>query len=88
MTRIGIRELKNQASRIIREVREERTEYVVTHQGHPVAVLFPYTEQEAQKERRLAQETSLQAMRDSARQVARAWISSKSGVEILDEQRR
>ena len=34
---VGIRELKNEASEIIRAVREERAEYVVTYRGQPAA---------------------------------------------------
>lgn len=88
MTRIGIRELKSQASKIVREVREEQAEYVITHQGSPVAVLHPYSERDAEKERRDELEASLELMRQSAREVAKAWRSSKSAVELLDEQRR
>ena len=32
-TTIGVRELKNKASRIVRSVREEMTEYIITVQG-------------------------------------------------------
>lgn len=39
LKRIGIRELKNEASRIVNEVREEEAEYLVTNRGEPVAVL-------------------------------------------------
>ena len=88
MTRIGIRELKNQASRIVREVREERAEYVITHQGRPAAVLHPYTDEDAERERHHEMESSLAAMQRAAREVAESWVSAKSGVEILDEQRR
>jgi prevent-host-death family protein len=38
---IGIRELKNQASSIVRQVREESAEYIITHHGRPVAILRP-----------------------------------------------
>ncbi|HRQ41094.1 MAG TPA: type II toxin-antitoxin system prevent-host-death family antitoxin [Chloroflexota bacterium] len=40
-TEIGIRELKNQASKIVRAVREEAAEYIITVNGEPVAVLRP-----------------------------------------------
>ena len=54
MPQVGIRELKNDASEIIRAVREERAEYVVTLRGRPVAVILPVAEgwQEAETERR------------------------------------
>jgi prevent-host-death family protein len=44
MLEIGIRELKNQASEIVRAVRERRAEYVITHRGKPVAMIVPFAE--------------------------------------------
>ena len=43
MTEIGVRELKNQATEILREVREHQAEYIVTYHGKPVAMLVPFT---------------------------------------------
>jgi prevent-host-death family protein len=80
-------QLKNQTSKIVREVREEESEYVVTHQGQPVAVLSPYTEVVAEKEKQLEREATLRAMKELANYVARSWTSPKSAVELLTEQR-
>ena len=44
MPEIGIRELKSQASEIVRAVREERAEYIITHRGKPVAMIVPFQE--------------------------------------------
>jgi len=41
MPRVGVRELKNRASEILRAVREEGAEYIITYQGRPSAVLLP-----------------------------------------------
>jgi len=41
MPRVGVRDLKNRASEILRSVREEGAEYVITYQGRPTAVLLP-----------------------------------------------
>ena len=41
MPQVGIRELKNDTSEILRAVREEKAEYLVTHRGKPVAVILP-----------------------------------------------
>ena len=46
---IGVRELKNQTSRVLRAVREEMAEYVITLHGKPVAVLRPLTDEESQQ---------------------------------------
>ena len=44
MPEIGIRQLKNETSEIIRAVREEKAEYIITLRGQPVAVLRPLEE--------------------------------------------
>ena len=85
---VGIRELKNQASRIVRTVQEERTEYVITVRGDPVAVLRPFTEEDANRLRQAELDEALAEMKALAQQVAAAWKSPKSGIELVDEQRR
>jgi prevent-host-death family protein len=85
---IGVRELKNQTSRVIRAVREEMSEYVVTLRGEPVAVLRPLTEEETQRLRQVEIDTALAEMKALAQEVASAWTSEKSGVELIAEQRR
>lgn len=87
-TTIGVRELKNQASRVIRAVREEMAEYVVTLRGEPVAVLRPLTEEDAERLREAEVDELLAEMKDLAQDVASAWTSEKSGVELVTEQRR
>lgn len=42
MPEIGVRQLKNEASEIIRSVREQKTEYIITLRGEPVSVLIDY----------------------------------------------
>ena len=85
---IGVRELKNQTSRVLRTVREEMSEYVVTLRGEPVAVLRPLTEAETERLRQAEIDTELAELRALAREVAEAWTSEKSGVELVAEQRR
>jgi len=87
-TTIGVRELKNQASRIVRAVREEMAEYVITLQGKPVAVLRPFSDADAQKLRQAEIDEALAEMKTLAQQVGEAWKSPKSGVELVEEGRR
>jgi prevent-host-death family protein len=87
-TTIGVRELKNQASRIVRAVREEMAEYIITVQGEPVAVLRPFTAEDEQQLRQAELEETLAEMKQLAEQVAAAWTSPHSGVELIAEQRR
>lgn len=44
MPKVGVRELKNRTSEIVRAVRERGAQYIVTHQGRPVGVLLPVDE--------------------------------------------
>jgi len=62
-TTIGVRELKNQTSRVVRAVREEMAEYVITVRGEPVAVLRPLTDEEAQKLRQVDVDDALTEMK-------------------------
>ena len=87
-TTIGVRELKNHTSRVIRAVREEMSEYVVTLRGEPVAVLRPLTDEEVQRLRQVEIGAALAEMKALAQEVASAWTSDRSGVELVEEQRR
>lgn len=42
MAEIGIRELKQRVSQILREVREKGETYTITYQGKPCGLLIPY----------------------------------------------
>ena len=59
-SRVGVRDLKNRASAIVREVHEHKAE----------------------------REQDLAKLDDLAGCVARTWRSPRSGVELIDEQRR
>lgn len=85
---IGVRELKTQTSRVIRTVREELAEYVITVHGEPVAVLRPLTEEETQRLRQGTVDEMLAEMKSLAQEVAVSWTSDKNGVELIAEQRR
>jgi len=87
-TTIGIRELKNKASSVLRAVREDMVEYVVTLRGEPVAVLRPLTKSETRRLHQLRIEEALVEMKSLAEEVGDAWSSDKSGVELVSEQRR
>ncbi len=41
---IGIRESTHQTTEILRTVREQQTEYIITYRGQPVAMILPLTE--------------------------------------------
>jgi len=92
--RVGVRELKNQATEILRQVRENRAQYVVTYYGRPVAVLLPVDEEWLADEAQRAAEAAepgdeVAAELERLRQeIDRSWKSDKTGVELVSEQRR
>ena len=87
-TSIGVRELKNQASRILRQVRELGAEYIVTVDGTPVAVIRPYTEADSEKARQARIQKFLAEMEVLAREIGEEWQSNLSAAEAVAEQRR
>ncbi len=94
MHSIGIRDLKNQTTEVLRTVREEHAEYVVTHYGKPVAMIVPIDQYEQQvSKRKIAASTSLndrvEAEWDLLRaEIGRAWATDLTAAEAVAEQRR
>lgn len=94
MPTVGIRELKNNTSRIIRAVREGKAKYVVTHRGEAVAVILPVDEAaRAKLEARMLAEAREHAdywarLDALAAEIDAAWASEKTAVELVEEQRR
>lgn len=86
--KIGVRELKNQASQIVRSVREEMAEYVITLHGKPVAMLRPITNEDEQALRRLELAAFLAEADRLAQEISVDWQSEKTAVELIEEQRR
>jgi prevent-host-death family protein len=87
MPQVGIRKLKNDASEIIRAVREEQAEYIVTYHGQPVAVILPVVETPIAVAAGPTPElrAALAALRT---RIAAQWSSDKTAVELVEEQRR
>ena len=42
---IGVRELREHTAEVLRQVREQKAEYVIPYQGRPVAFLSPVDEE-------------------------------------------
>jgi prevent-host-death family protein len=77
MRKIGIRELKEQATAVVRRVREEGVEYVITLRGEPVAVILP-VEQGGGPD--AVQELDRAALRQRALAVAGQFRSGRSDI--------
>ena len=92
MSLIGVRELRQQTSEVIRRVRQDRAEYVVTYQGRPVAIILPLDAGRAEKE---MVQASKKAVLDGWEQYERlaeelrsAWPSDLSTQDVIDSIRR
>ncbi len=94
MPKVGVKELKDQATEILRNVREEQAHYIVTYHGRPVAVLLPIDEAWLQTEQDRAARSArpspellaeLEALRA---EIEASWRSDKTAVELIAEGRR
>jgi prevent-host-death family protein len=94
MPNVGVKELKDQATEILRNVREEQAQYIVTYHGRPVAVLLPIDEAWMQTEQDRAALSArpgpdllaeLEALRA---EIDASWSSEKTAVELIAEGRR
>ena len=85
MTEVGIRELKTQASDIIRRVRENNESYVVTYRGKPVAKLEPLADPE---EKRYRAREVLAEMDKIAEEVSKYWPEGLSAADAVAADRR
>jgi len=92
MPRVGIRELKARASEIVRAVREEKAQYVITYQGQPVGVLSPIDEQQldallVQAVCRPTDEELTAELDELSQRIARRWKGRNTAVQVLSEVR-
>ena len=89
---IGVRDLRENTAEVLRRVREERAEYVVTLHGRPTALLLPIDAD-------AAEEAMLRAGRGRvgdgwqryarlAEQLGAAWPSEVDTQTLLDKMRR
>ena len=88
---VGVRELKTHAARILRQVREAGTSYLLTHRGRAIGVILPVDGQDEAwptpeaVEARAAWEAFMQAGR---RLEGRFAAAATSGVRLLSDMRR
>ena len=83
MLTVGIRELKQHTSKLIRKVRQEGSQIQVTYRGEVVALLVPV--------KRAAPQESSQAWADIdqlAAEIGRRWPAGVSAQEAVSEGRR
>ena len=90
MKKAGVRQLKNEASEVIRSVREEQVEYVVTYRGEPVATIRPISDDRDGRDIVNARpDAEFWSQLDELRaEIEANWQSEKTAVELIEEQRR
>ncbi len=76
MKTIGVRQLKNEATQIVRSVKEQNALYVITVNGQPVATLRPYSDRDIAGMQRTQAASELQAIERLAEAVGEAWAEA------------
>lgn len=76
MKTIGVRQLKNEATQIVRTVKEQNALYVITVSGQPVATLRPYSDRDIAGMQRTQAATELQEIERLADAVGGAWAEA------------
>ena len=87
---VGVRELKTHAARILRQVREARTSYLLTHRGRAIGVILPVdSEDEALGAPDAVDATAAwEAFLRAGRRLERRFAAGASGVRLLSDMRR
>lgn len=83
MEEIGVRELKEKASEVIRRVREDKQSYTVTYRGRVVARLVPADSAEEEDFEEIWAD-----MDRLAEEIGKKWPKGLSPEEAVSEQRR
>lgn len=85
MAAIGVRELKEQTSRVLRRVRERGEEIDVTHHGRVVARLVPVS---PERRRVRATAAAWATLDQVAREISARWPRNRSTAKAVKEGRR
>ncbi len=89
MNEIGIKELQTRASEIVRAVREEQTQYVVTHRGRPAALLVPADGPVARLVGVMGagDQAAWEELERLGEEIGRGWRSSETSADIISAMR-
>jgi len=87
---VGVRELKTHAAGILRQVREGRASYVLTHRGRAIGIILPVdTGDETAGVRDSGEETTAwKTFLRAGRRLERRFGAGASGVRLLSAMRR
>jgi prevent-host-death family protein len=89
-TIVGVRELKTHAARIVRQVRDSRASYILTHRGRAVGVILPLDPADDTSQAPDAAEAAAawNTFMRAGRRLERRFRRGVSGVQILSTMRR
>ena len=90
MPDVGVRELKIRASEIVRRVRDQRVQYVVTYRGRPVGLLTPLDEASLSPQPlgEGTASTTWETLMRLGEEIGQGWRSPLTSAELLSEMRR
>jgi prevent-host-death family protein len=86
-SKIGVRQLKNEASRILRDVRNSGEQFILTVDGEEVAMLTPIPKSRDASQRLANRTRALEEADKLAHEVALAWKSDQSAADEVAEGR-
>lgn len=78
MKTIGVRQLKNEATQIVRAVKDQHAEFVITVNGQPVATLRPYSDRDIAGLHRTQAAAEFAAIDRLAAEVGARWTGTAS----------
>ena len=85
MVEVGVRELKQRASSILRQVSEKKETVTITHRGRAIARLVPVEDAESQREEAWKVWAEMDEL---AKEIDALWQGNRSAVEAVEEGRR
>jgi prevent-host-death family protein len=92
MPLVGVRELRQRTSEVLRRVREDGIEYVITYQGRPGAMLPPVDAERVEAAVGQASKRSVtggwETYAQLAEEVRQAWPAEQSTQDLVGEIRR
>jgi prevent-host-death family protein len=90
MNEIGIKELKTRASAIVRTVREDQVQYVITHRGRPAALLVPIHGPVSAlvKAGRVSDRAVWAELEQLGKEIGRGWQAPETSAELVSSMRR
>ena len=81
-----MRELKAQASEIVRNVREHRVRYIITYRGQPVGLLAPLDQEPSRAAS--GESTAWDELTRLGQEIGRGWPAGVASAGVLSAMRR